>query len=128
TVKDYLLRTEMDEAQAEALANILDELATTDEVLRLEERLVGQMQAMAERLMGKPNALEERLFGRTNALEKRLSGRMNTLEERLFGRMDVLEQRHAGEMANLRDVLTRRMIAIVGVFGTIVTIVNAILG
>ncbi len=50
---------------------------------------------------------------------------LHELEERVERRMSVLEEKLSGQMAHLKSDLTWRMIAIVGFFGTFVTILNA---
>ncbi len=39
TIRDYLVRAEMKEAQAEALSRIFSEMATKSDVVQLEERM-----------------------------------------------------------------------------------------
>ncbi len=91
TIRDYLQRTAMDEAQAEALSRIFAEMATRSDVLILEEKV-------------------------------------GSLEERIEQRFVTLEEKFTGQMARLQADLTWKMIAIVGFFGTVITMLNAFIG
>lgn len=43
TIRDYLRRAEMNEAQAEALSRIFAEMATKSDLLQLEERMRAEL-------------------------------------------------------------------------------------
>lgn len=80
TIRDYLRRAEMNEAQAEALSRIFAEMATKSDLLQLEERMRAELATL-----------------RT-------------------------------EIANLRAEMTWKMIAIVGFFATVSTLLNLFAG
>ena len=70
------------------------DMATRQDLDRLEERLGMKMVALEDRLDSRFVALEDRLDSRFVALEDRLNGKMGALEERLNGKMGALEERN----------------------------------
>lgn len=114
SIQDYLHRAEMKEAQAEALSHILADMATRADVRVHEERV-------DKRLL----TFEERIDNRIRLFDERVDKRFRVFEEMVDKRFRVLEERFAGDLARLKADLTWRIIAIVGFFGTVITILNA---
>jgi len=67
-IRDYLQRTEMNEAQADALSRIFAEMATRNDLVSSEERLNGRMASLEARLDARMAELEARLTWRTIAI------------------------------------------------------------
>jgi uncharacterized protein YPO0396 len=101
-IKDYLQRAEMSEVQAEALSRILAEMATKNDL----------------------QLLEERVDKRFSVLE----GQMALLRTELTGQMSQLRSDLTGEMAQMRADLTWRIVALIVLFGTVITIINTFVG
>jgi hypothetical protein len=62
------------------------------------------------------------------AVASYLGGRMAQLKTGLSGEMAQLKTGLSGEMAQMRADLTWRIIALIVLFGTVITIINALIG
>ncbi len=92
----------MNDAQAEALSRIFAEMATKSDLLVFQEQV--------------------------NRRLRLLEGQMAHLRTDLTGQMAQLRADLTGEMARHSARQTTRMIAIIILFGTVLTIVNAFIG
>ena len=98
TIRDYLKRSEMNDAQAEALSRIFAEMATKHDLAVMEGRLTD------------------------------MEGRLRVEMTHLKADLQIETQAIRAEMQALRADLTWKMIAIVGFFATASTVLNLFLG
>ncbi|MDD9875604.1 MAG: hypothetical protein OXU22_08750, partial [Gammaproteobacteria bacterium] len=98
TLKEAGVEPALSEAVGLAIDTLSrEQLATKDDLKKLDERLSEKIQDLSEKTKGLPGqikGLTERvdgLEGRLGNLEQNLSGRMENLEQNLSGRLDILE-------------------------------------
>ena len=95
---------------AEALeSDMTTALATKQDLLALEQRLIGRVDVMGEQSSGQFKALEERFTGHAKALDERLTGKINSLDERVTGQIKALDERLTGQIKALDERLTGQM-------------------
>ncbi len=109
TIRDYLIRSDMTEGQAEALSRIFAEMATKNDVRQLESRMRTELGELRGELRTEMAALRGEFYG--------LRGDVRTD----LARMEVSIQ-------EMRAELTWKMIAIVGFFASASAIFNVVAG
>jgi len=128
TIRDYLQRTAMDEAQAEALSRIFAEMATRSDLLILEKNVDSRGLSLEGKIDVLSRLPRREDLVRSSSFEEKIDVRFRAFEERIEHRFVALEEKFTGQMARLQADLTWKMIAIVGFFGTVITILNAFIG
>lgn len=124
TIRDYLQRAEMNEAQATALSRIFGEMATRSDVVRLEDRIGAFEERMDERF----RAFEQRMDERFRAFEAEINGRIGSFEAGIGGRFSTFEERMDRKLNELKAELTWKIIAVVGFIVSVGTALNIFLG
>jgi hypothetical protein len=95
---------------AEALeSDMTTALATKQDLLALEQRLVGRVDVLGEQSSGQLKAVDERLTGQINTLSEHVAGSIKALDERLTGQMKSMDERLTGQMKSMDERLTGQM-------------------
>ena len=128
TIQDYLQRAEMSEAQSVALSNILGEMATKSEILRLEDR----MRAYENRLDDRFAAFEEKIEQRFAAFEEKMDSRFAAFEEKMDARFaafeDRMDERIDRKLEALKAALNWKLVAFAGLIVTVDRALDILLG
>ena len=116
TIRDYLIRADMKDGQAEALSRIFAEMATKSDLKLLRRDI---------------DNLEERMRAEFSALRGEVRTELATVRGEFDSfrgdvRTDLATMR--AEIATMRAELTWKMIAIVGFFATASAIFNVVAG
>jgi hypothetical protein len=127
-LQDYLLKSGMNAPQAEALSRVFADMATKDDLKRLEGNLQADMRTFEGRVMADLRMVEARWKADLEVLEHKIGGNLESLEHKINGKLESLEHKIDGKLESLKADLTWRIIASLGLLATLMTLLNFFIG
>ena len=104
-VTDYLGRSGMEPAQAQALSHILGQTATQHDLKLLRQ----QLRAMEQRFDGRLHALEQNVALRFDAMDEKLESGLHAMDEKLEGSRHAMDEKLESSRHTLEEKLENRL-------------------